>query len=97
MSSLPGGGRHKEAQALPLSGMAHSKAGDSRGLQKVGAKGENVEKKGSGKEETSRTLSVKADGIEVTLVYLSGNPRRAEAGVCKWRASKGMWPPTAVC
>ena len=51
MSSLPDGGRHSEAQASPLSGMARSKAGYSGILQKVGAKGENVERKnGSGKE-----------------------------------------------
>ena len=45
MSSLPDGGRHREAQALPLSGMARSKAGYSGILQKVGAKGENVEER----------------------------------------------------
>ena len=28
MSSLPDGGMHREAQALPLSGMARNKAGD---------------------------------------------------------------------
>ena len=45
MSSMPGGGRHKEAQALPLSGMARSKAGYSGILQKVGAEGQNVEER----------------------------------------------------
>ena len=45
MSTLPDGGRHREAQALPLSGMARSKAGYSRVLQTVGAQGENVEER----------------------------------------------------
>ena len=35
MSSLPDGGRHREAQALPLSGMARIEAGYFRVLQKV--------------------------------------------------------------
>ena len=38
MSSLPDGGRHREAEALPLSGMARSKAGYSGVLQKMGAR-----------------------------------------------------------
>ena len=43
ISSLPGGGKHRETQALPLSGMASIKAGYFGILRKVGAKGENVE------------------------------------------------------
>ena len=42
MSSL---GKHRETQALPLSGMARRSAGDPRGFQKVGAKSENVEER----------------------------------------------------
>ena len=42
VSSMPQGGRHRKAQALPLSRVAWSQAGNSGGLQKVGAKGENV-------------------------------------------------------
>ena len=45
MSSPPNGGRHRKAQALPLSRMARNQAGDSGGIQKVGAKGENVEER----------------------------------------------------
>ena len=45
MSSMPIGGRHRKAQAVPLSRMARNQATDSRGLQKVGAKGENVEER----------------------------------------------------
>ena len=45
MSHLPDVERHREAQALPLSGMTRNQAGDSGGLQKVGAKGENVEER----------------------------------------------------
>ena len=45
MSRLPDGGRHREAQALPLSGMARSKAGYSGMLQEVIAKGENVKER----------------------------------------------------
>ena len=45
MSSLPDGGRHREAQALRLFGMARRKAGDRRGLQEMGVKGENVEER----------------------------------------------------
>ena len=37
--------KHREAQALPLSGMARSKAGYSGILQKVVAKGESVEER----------------------------------------------------
>ena len=43
MSSLPDGGIHREAQALPLSGMARIEAGYSERLQEVGAKDENFE------------------------------------------------------
>ena len=45
MSSLPDGGRHREAQAPPLPRVARGQTEDSRGLQKVGAKGENVEER----------------------------------------------------
>ena len=38
MSSLPGGGRHREAQTLPLSRMVRSQTGDSRYFQKIGVK-----------------------------------------------------------
>ena len=46
-------------------------AGDPRGLQETGAKGENVEEivemvKRLGKEALSRIFSVKANGMEVT-------------------------------
>ena len=51
MSILPDGGRHREAKALPLSGMARSEAGYSEVLQKLGAKGVNVEE---GMEVTKR-------------------------------------------
>ena len=42
MSSVPGGGRHREAQAPPLSRMVRSQTGDSIGFQKVGAKSKNL-------------------------------------------------------
>ena len=42
MSGLPDGGRHREAPALPLARMVRSQTGDSRGLQKVGAKSKNL-------------------------------------------------------
>ena len=43
MSSLPdGGGRHRDAQALPVPRMVPSQTGDSRGLQKVGATSKNL-------------------------------------------------------
>ena len=46
-----------------------SKAGDPRGLQEMGAKGENVEERVDvGKQALSRTLSVKANGKVVTSV-----------------------------
>ena len=45
MSSPPEGGSYKEAQVLPLSGMARRNAGYSGVLQKVVAKGENVEER----------------------------------------------------
>ena len=58
-----------EAQALPLSGMARDQEGDSAGLQKVGSKRrERRRESGSGKEVSSRTLPVKANGTEATSV-----------------------------
>ena len=45
MSSLQDRGRHRKVQALPLSRMARSQAGDSGALLKVGAKSENVEER----------------------------------------------------
>ena len=45
MSSMPIGGRHRKAQAVPLSRMARNQAGNSGCRQKVGAKGENVEER----------------------------------------------------
>ena len=69
MPSVPGGGRQRKAQASPMSGVARCEAGYSGVLQKVGARGENVEEKnGSDKEVQSHTLSVKANGIEATSV-----------------------------
>ena len=51
VSSLAGGGRHRKAEALPLSGMARSEARYSGRPQEVGAKVENVEEIfGNGKE-----------------------------------------------
>ena len=58
-------GRHRKAQALPLSRIARSKAGYSGVLEKAGAKGENVEERME-VAKRSRTLSVKANGIEAT-------------------------------
>ena len=45
MSSLPDGGRHQKAQAVPLPGMARSEARYSGRLQEVGAKAENVKER----------------------------------------------------
>ena len=45
VSSLPDGGRHREAQALPLSGMARNQTGNSGGLQIVGANSANFEER----------------------------------------------------
>ena len=44
MSSLSDGGRHREAKASPLPGMASSKAGYPRILQKVGARARTSKK-----------------------------------------------------
>ena len=56
MSSLPDGGRHRETQALPLSGMAHSKAGYSGIFQEAGGKRRELRRQNG----NSSTLSVKA-------------------------------------
>ena len=45
MSSLPDGGRHREAQAFSTVRNGTSKAGDPRGFWKVGAKGEDDEER----------------------------------------------------
>ena len=59
----------EEAQALPLSRMARDQEGDSGGLQKVGSKRrERRRESGRCKEVSSRTLPVKANGIEATSV-----------------------------
>ena len=42
MSSLPNGGRHRGAQALPLPRMVRSQTRDSRGIQEVGTKSKNI-------------------------------------------------------
>ena len=69
MSSLPDRGRHREAQALPLPRVVRSQTGDSRGLQKAGAKSKNLkERSGSGEEVLLCILSVKANGTEATSV-----------------------------
>ena len=69
VSSLPQGGRHRKAQALPLFKMARNQTADSGGLQKVGAKSENVKKRRlSGKGVLSRMHSVKVNGTGVISV-----------------------------
>ena len=45
VSSLPDGGRHRKAQAPPLSGMARSEARYSKSFQEMGANGENVKER----------------------------------------------------
>ena len=45
MSSLPQGGRHRKAQALPLPRMVRSKTGVPRGFQEVGPKSKNLKEK----------------------------------------------------
>ena len=42
MSSLPDGGRHREAQAIPLPRLVRGQTGDPRGFQEVGAKNKNL-------------------------------------------------------
>ena len=45
VSSLSDGGRHRKAQALPLSGMARSEARYSGSLHEMGAKGGNIKER----------------------------------------------------
>ena len=63
MSSLPEGGRHRKAQAPPLSRMARGQTRDSKGFQKAGAKSKNLKE---GVEVAKRVLShillVRANG-----------------------------------
>ena len=65
-ASMSDGGRHRKAQALPLSGMARSEARYFGSVQEMGAKGETHRRKnGFGKEVLlSNTHSVKASGAE---------------------------------
>ena len=99
VSSLPDGGRHRESQALPLSGMARKKAGYSGVLQKVGAKGENVEERMKVATRRSRAPSLS-----------ESQWNRGHFSVTKWESKKhrswcmpvegstrGMWSPTAPC
>ena len=66
MSSLPSGGRHREAQALPLTRMVRSQTRDSRSFQESGSKKQEPQRRsGSGKEVLSNILSVKASGTGV--------------------------------
>ena len=95
MSSLPDGGRHREAEALPLSGMARSKAGYSGVLQKMGARTSMKEWKWQ-----RGLVALPLSGSQRNRGHFSvtkWSPRSIEAGVCKWRASGAMWPPTALC
>ena len=55
VASLSEGGRHRKAQVLPLSGMARSEARHPRGLQKVGATGENIKERMEMAKRYSRT------------------------------------------
>ena len=69
MSSLPDGGRHRKAQALPLYGMARNKAGYSGGLTESGSKkAENVEERVEMAKVYGPASSLKASGIEATSV-----------------------------
>ena len=63
-----------------------------------GSKRQELERKsGSGKEVSSRTLSVKANGTGVFSVCKSGSLRSTRAGACQQRASRVMLPLTAPC
>ena len=87
MSSLPEGGRHRLYQCPDWHEITRE---IPRGLQKVGAKKRELQRKsGSGKEVSLRTLSVKANGTEVISASRSGSPRSTRAGVCQQRAFKG--------
>ena len=55
VSSLSDGGRHRKAQALPLSGMARSEARHSGSLQEMGAKCENIKDRMEMAKRYSRT------------------------------------------
>ena len=55
VSSLSEGGRHRKAQAVPLSGMARSEARHSGSFQELGAKGENTKERMEMGKKYSRT------------------------------------------
>ena len=65
MPSLSQGERHRKTQALSQLRMVR-KTRDSRCFQKVGAKSENIQEGGSGKEVLLRILSVKVNGTGAT-------------------------------
>ena len=86
MSSLPDGGRHGEAQALPLPRLVRSQTGDSRGLQKVGAKKHELQRRSeSGKEVLLCILSVKSHSLEQGRLQYEkvGSLRSTRAGACQ--------------
>ena len=62
MSSLPGGGRHREAQAVPLPRMVPGEERYQRLSESGSKKREPQKRSGSGKEVLSRILSVRANG-----------------------------------
>ena len=100
MSSLSQRERHRKAQALPLSGIARGSGGDSGSLQKVGAKGEKRRRKsGSGKEVSSRTLSVKAQWNGGHFIVKKWESEKAQKKLRhdSRRFQGAMWPLTAAC
>ena len=65
MSSLSQRRRHRKAHGLPLPRMARDQKGDPEAFRKWEQKAKNPRKSGSGKEVSSRTLKVKANGTGV--------------------------------
>ena len=78
MSSLPEGGRHRKAQALPLPRMVRSQTRDSRGFLEDG-------------EQKSKNLKGSGSGKEVGIVEhpLSGSQwNRGHFSMRKWESEK---------
>ena len=87
VSCLPDGGRHRKAQASPLSGMARSEAIFRKASGSGSKSRKRRRKNGNGKDVWSRTLSVKADGL---ITKRRERVYQAKSGRCRFAGLKKL-------
>ena len=98
MPSLLQGGRHRKAQALPLSGMARNKTGDPRGLQRVRLKAKTSKKEWKWQGGiVTHLLSGSQWNRGYFMMKKIGSPRSTRIGAYQQKASRDMLPRIAPC